>query len=243
MSLEHVMRDLEKAGTEQARKTYRRHGAQDPMFGVSFASLKDMVKRIKVDQELAMQLWQTGNHDARMLAIKIADPAKMKPADLERWVKATTPRMCGGYATMLAAEGPHGEAKCREWMKSSDAGLRASAWLLLGHLATLNEHVDDSWLLERLAEIERSIHKVSNSEREAMNGAVIAIGGRNAALRKAATAAAKRIGAVHVDHGDTACKTPEAASYIDKVWAHAKAKKFDSPAAQERAREPMRTRC
>ena len=46
-----------------------------------------------------------------------------------------------------------------------------------------------------------------------------------------------------VDHGDTECKTPDAAAYIEKMWAHSKAKKFDSPAAQERAREPMRTRC
>jgi hypothetical protein len=74
-----------------------------------------------------------------------------------------------------------------------------------------------------------------------MNAAVIAIGGRSAALRKLATAAAKRIGPVEVDHGDTACTTPDAVTYIGKLWE--RAKKFDSPAAAERARESMRTRC
>ena len=73
--------------------------------------------------------------------------------------------------------------------------------------------------------------------------ALITIGGRNAALRKVATAAAKRIGKVDVDYGDTACKTPDAGPYIAKMWAHATAKKFASPAAQERARESLRTRC
>jgi hypothetical protein len=48
---------------------------------------------------------------------------------------------------------------------------------------------------------------------------------------------------VTVDHGDTACKTPDAAEYIEKTWAHATAKGFESPAAQERSRESMRTRC
>ncbi len=76
-----------------------------------------------------------------------------------------------------------------------------------------------------------------------MNMAVILIGCRNAALRKAATAAAKRIGKVVVDHGDTACKTPDAAQYIDKTWAHSKSKGFESPAAHERSREPQRVRC
>src|SRR5690606_35126803 len=71
----------------------------------------------------------------------------------------------------------------------------------------------------------------------------ISIGGRNAALRKAALAAAKRIGPVEVDHGDTACKTPDAAAYLDKTWAYATSKGHESPAAQERKRESMRLRC
>jgi hypothetical protein len=73
--------------------------------------------------------------------------------------------------------------------------------------------------------------------------AVITIGCRNAALRKAATAAAKRIGKVDIDHGDTACKTPDAAGYIDKSWAHSLAKGFESPAAQVRTRATPRLRC
>ena len=76
-----------------------------------------------------------------------------------------------------------------------------------------------------------------------MNMAVIAIGCRSAGLRKEANAAARRIGVVEVDHGDTACKTPAAAEYIDKAWAQSKAKGFGSPAAQERTRETPRLRC
>jgi hypothetical protein len=57
------------------------------------------------------------------------------------------------------------------------------------------------------------------------------------------TAAAKRIGKVEIDHGDTACKTPEVVPTLEKTWAHATSKGFESPMAQERARESMRTRC
>ena len=243
MSLAETMRALEKAGSAQTRKTYARHGAEEPMFGVRFADLKTLVKKIGVDHELALALWDTKNHDARVLAMKIADPAAIKSADLDRWARENKMRMCKGYVASLAAESPHGTAKAREWFASTDPALRASAWTLSGFLANLDESTPDEWFVQRLAQIEKSIHSAPNGEREAMNMAVITIGGRNAALRKAATAAAKRIGKVEVDHGDTACETPDAVAYIEKMWGHATAKKFASPAAQERAREPMRTRC
>ncbi len=242
-SLTEVMRELEAAGSAQTRKTYLRHGAKEPMFGVSFATLKVLVKRIGVDHDLARALWDTGNYDARILALKIADPARVEPKELERWAREIHSRSCGAYVAMLAAESPHGAALAREWLASDNDALRAAGWSLSSCLANLDETTPDSYFLDRLAHIERSIHSAPNSERAVMNMAVITIGGRNATLRKAALAAAKRIGMVEVDHGDTACKTPDAVTYIEKMWAHASAKKFESPAAQERAREPMRTRC
>lgn len=243
MSLAETMRALEKAGTEQTRKTWKRHGAVEPMFGVSFAVLKTLVKRIGVDHELALALWSTKNHDARTLALKIADPARIDPSVLDRWARDRRVQECGGYVAMLAAESPHGAAKARAWIASSEPTLRGQAWTLAGHLANLDETIPDAWFAELVARIEKTIHSSPNDERGAMNTALITIGGRNAALRKLATAAAKRIGKVEVDHGDTECKTPDAVPYIAKMWAHATVKKFASPAAQERAREPMRTRC
>lgn len=243
LSLAEALAALEKAGSEPTRKTYLRHGAEEPLFGVKFADLKLLVKRIGVDHELALALWKTKNHDARVLALKIADPARIQAAELDRWARDLRVRMCKGYVAMLAAESPHGAAKAREWSSSDDEALRSTGWSLCGMLATADESTPDEWYLKRIAEIEKSIHSAPNAEKEAMNMALITFGGRNETLRKAALAAAKRIGKLEVDHGDTDCKTPDAGAYIEKMWAHAKAKKFVSPAAQERAREPMRTRC
>ncbi len=116
MTLSETMRELEKAGSAQTRKTYARHGAAEPMFGVSFATLKTLVKRIGVDHELALALWDTGNFDARNLAAKIADPMRMTSADLDRWAAGASARMCGGYVAMLAGEGPHAAAKAKQWL-------------------------------------------------------------------------------------------------------------------------------
>jgi len=242
MTLEEAMRALEKAGSAQTRKTYARHGAPEPMFGVSFAVLKTLVKRIGTDHDLARALWETGNFDARNLAMKVADPARITSGELDRWARETRMRMVCGTIAMLAAETPLAAAKASQWLAAPPGPERSAAWGLVGQMANRDEATPDPWFAGRLAEIERSIHAVPDAERGAMNLAVIAIGGRSAALRESALAAAKRIGRVEVDHGDTACKTPDAREYIGKMWAHAKAKGFESPAAQERGREPPRLR-
>src|SRR5438093_1133736 len=100
MPFEQVMQRLEKAGSAPTRKTYARHGAAEPMFGVSFATLGELVKKIGVDHDLAMRLWDTGNFDARNLAFKLADPARMSASDLDRWATGTAVRMCAGYVSM-----------------------------------------------------------------------------------------------------------------------------------------------
>jgi 3-methyladenine DNA glycosylase AlkD len=243
MTLAETMAALEAAGSEQTRRTYTRHGAVEPMFGVSFATLKTLVKRIRVDHELALALWETGNHDARTLAVKVADPARTSPAELDRFALAPAGRMCLSYVAYLAAEGPHARDRADAWLASPGEAEQRAGWWLVCAMAMIDEATPDSWFADRLREVEASVHSAPNSVREAMNQALIAVGCRSAALRKAATAAAKRVGKVHVDHGDTACKTPDAGQAIEKTWAHSTSKGFASPAAQERSREPMRTRC
>lgn len=243
MTLKEVMSLLEKAGSAQTKKTYARHGVDGPMFGVSFAFLKTLYKKIKVDHELALSLWNSGNFDARNLAVKIVDPSKMSSADLDQWAATKTARMCGGYVAFLTAETSMGKEKAEKWLRSSDGQTLDSAWTTVGALAMINETIPDSWFAEKLAQIEKTIQSAPNTRRYAMNQALIQIGCRNATLRKAAEATAKRIGTVEIDHGDTSCQTPAAVEYIGKCWDRSKAMKFESPAAHERSRESMRTRC
>jgi 3-methyladenine DNA glycosylase AlkD len=244
MTLADAMSTLEAAGTAQTRKTYARHIGDAPMFGVSFATLKTLHKQIRVDHELACALWDTGNLDARNLAVKIVDPLQLTAGDLDRWVSwGAAPQLCGNYAAMLGAERPDGAATATRWLSAKDEATRRAGWTLLGQLSQRDEALRDEYFAERLAEIERTIHAAPSAEREVMNATVIVLGGRNQALRKAALLSAKKIGVVDVDHGDTACRTPDAVTSIEKAWAHATAKSFASPAAQERGRDRPRLRC
>ena len=243
VSLAETMKTLESLGTEQTRKTWARHGAVGPMFGVLFADLKKLMKRIKVDHKLALALWDTGNIDARNLAVKIVDPRRVTSESLDRWASGHGARGCHSYVAHLAVEASQGPSRADAWLKSRSEDVRCCGWMTAGALAKLDTALPAAWFADRISTIAKTIHASPNHERAAMNGALISIGCRDAATKKAALAAAKLIGTVNVDHGDTYCETPDAAASIEKAWAYAATKGYESPAAQERDREPMRTRC
>ena len=99
-----------------------------------------------------------------------------------------------------------------------------AGWHTLASLARQENGFDDAYLEKYVEKIEARIHGSENWVRYAMNNALISIGVRNPKLEKIAVAAAVRIGTVEVDHGETGCKTPEAASYIKKTVAYNKKK-------------------
>jgi hypothetical protein len=93
---------------------------------------------------------------------------------------------------------------------------------LLACLSQSDETLPDDFFTDYLEIIGADIHSSKNRIRDAMNSAVINIGLRSATLEKRAVAAARRIGKVDVDHGETGCKTPDAVAYIKKTREHRK---------------------
>ncbi len=214
-----ILQELEELGSEQTRKTYRRHGVGDNQYGVSYAHLGALKKRIKQDHALAQQLWASGNHDARILATMIADPAQMDEAQLDPWVSSLQNYVETDAFAGLAGASPAARPFTEYWTTSDEEWPGSTGWQVLGQLALHDSALPDSYFAPYLATIERTIHTRKNRVRHAMNGAVIAIGTRNPALEAAALAAAAAIGPVIVDHGQTGCKTPDAAAYIRKTLA------------------------
>lgn len=223
MSCDDVMHELERLGTAQNRKVYARHGVGEAMFGVSFADLDKLQRKIKQHHALALELWATGNHDARILATKVADPQAMKRKDLESWAKDLDCYVIADACSNVGAASPHGRELADKWIASKNEWIGQAGWNIVSRLATTEENgPEDEYFLSLLTTIEKRIHSCQNRVRYAMNGAMIAIGGRNQRLRKAALAAAGKVGRVEVDHGETGCKTPDAAAYIERIWARKK---------------------
>lgn len=225
MTLQDTLSALEDYGTEQNQTVYARHGVTGACYGVSVANQNALKKRIKRDHDLALQLWATGNHDARVLATMIADPKQADDDLLEAWAadldNYVLTDALTGYVTQTALF----QEKMQAWMASDDEWKGRAGWSLLAHLAIRDKDLPDAFFEPYLPVIERDIHAAKNKTKDAMNNALIAIGVRSQALETQAIAAAERIGTVEVDHGETSCKTPAAVPYMQKTRARKKAKK------------------
>jgi len=223
MNASEVVAELEKLGTPQNRKVYSRHGVREPLFGVSYANLGKLRKKIGTDSALARELWKSGNHDARVLATLIADPAALDDRTLDAWGKDLRNYVITDAFTAMVARSPGAGRRMRVWAKSRDEWLCAAGWGLVSHLVR-DGGLDEAESLSLLGVIEGKIHGSKNRVRHAMNIAVISIGLMSPRLEKSALAAAARIGRVEVDHGDTGCKTPDAAAYIARTKERKKAR-------------------
>ncbi len=224
MTKTQALNALKAMGTAQNRKVYARHGVGTNQYGVSYANQKKLAKEIKTDHRLAHQLWASGNHDARVLAAMIADPRKATLRELEAWAKGLENYVQTDSFSGFAAKTPHARRIFDKWSASKDEWKGAAAWTVLTSLAMRDSELPDAFLAKQIGVIERGIHTARNRTRYAMNNALIAIGMRNPELQRQATTAAKRIGVVEVDHGETGCKTPDAVAYIKKAVARKRAR-------------------
>ncbi len=219
MTLQETLQKLESLGSEQIRKTYQRHGAGDLQFGVSFENLNKLAKAIKRDHALALELWDTGNADARSLATLVADPSVMTAKDLDTWVKSLSYHVHADLvARHVAAKSPHARALMLKWLKSKEDFTSQVGWDVLA-LQVIDGRMKASEADAYLKTIETGIHKAKNRTRHAMNNALIALGLRSPEFQKKALATARRVGKVEVDHGATNCETPDAAKYILRAAA------------------------
>lgn len=225
MNAADVLGQLKSLGSEQCRRTYVRHGVKGPAFGVRYGDLGKLKRQIKTDHALAKALWASGYHDAQVLATMIADPAQMSEAELDSWSRNLENYVLTDAFSGVAAHAPSARKKAEQWIKSKGEWISTAGWNVIAKLAGVDGAFGDDELLGLLDSIEQSIHSAPNRTRYAMNNALIAIGSRGGTLQRKAIAAARRIGKVLVDHGDTGCHTPDAATYIQKVVAFNEAKR------------------
>jgi 3-methyladenine DNA glycosylase AlkD len=220
MNFTDTMQQLEALGSEQTRKTWRRHGAAEPLFGVKFADLSKLQKRIKIDHALAGALWRSANHDARLLACMIADAAKISETELNSWAGSLKDSGSAEALANLASRTPMAGKMRDLWL--AETSLQRAGWSLVAHTALTAMALDQALAHSYLMRIEADIHQNENWTRRTMMYALIAIAGMNAELRQAAESALQRMGKVLFDPGQTACEFPDAKNSIAKIWQRKK---------------------
>ena len=140
MTLDQTMAQLEAMGTEQTRRTYLRHGASEPLFGVKFGDLRPLATRIGRDHALAHQLWFTRNLDARLLACMVADPERASETELDAWLDDIEVYiLVDVFVAELAARVPGRRARAERWIASHRDRTAQAGWDLMNIVAMTDE--------------------------------------------------------------------------------------------------------
>ena len=168
----------------------------DHAFGVKMGDIQKLGKRLGRDHALALALWQTGVYEARMLCAYIDEPARVTRAqmhaqalDFDNWA------VCDTLCFALWVRTPHAFAMVRKWARHRDEFVRRAAFALLASLALKDQEAGDAEFLAGLKLIEKASADDRNFVMKSVNWALRGIGRRNAKLKKAAVALARKLAA------------------------------------------------
>ncbi len=220
MTLTDVMSELALYGSEQIKQIYLNHGAPEPLFGVKVGDMKKLKRKIGINHRLALELYETGNSDARYLGGLIAEPQKMPKEDLQKWARDANWYMLSEYTIpWVVAESIYALELSFEWIDSDAENLESSGWSTISFLPGLRNapKPDHNVVLQLLNIVENKIHLAKNRVRYTKNGFVISVAYYYPELASEAAYTAGIIGKVEVNLGKTACKVPLAKEYIQKI--------------------------
>jgi hypothetical protein len=159
--------------------------------------------------------------EAMYLAALVADGGKMTEKQLDQWAEdASNLRMIAEYnVPWVTVENPKARELALKWMTSKKELVASAGWSTYSGLVSVtpDDQLDLKEIEKLLATVVKEINIAANRVRYTMNNFVICVGSYVKPLSKQAKAAAKQIGNVSVDVGDTDCKIPLATAYIEKI--------------------------
>ena len=168
----------------------------DHAFGVTVADIRVLAKRLGKNHDLAAALWKTGWYEARMLTSFVDEPARVTPAQMDRWCRDFDNwGICDTVCFHLFDKTPHAWEKVAQWHDRPEEFVKRAAFALLWGLTVHDKKAEDSRFLEGLGFVEHAANDERHFVKKAVNMALRAVGKRNQALNAAAIAVARRLSA------------------------------------------------
>lgn len=190
-----ALRELRKLADPRVRAKLAYFGVNVPKaFGISTPVLHALAWHIGKDQALAEQLWASGIHEARILAILIGESERVTSAQMERWVRDFDSwDVVDAACCYLYASAKPSWDKIYEWSGRRAEFEKRAAFSLAAYLSYKDKAADDARFERFFSVIEREAHDERNFVRKAVNWALRNIGKRNLRLNEAAIRSAERI--------------------------------------------------
>jgi 3-methyladenine DNA glycosylase AlkD len=216
MTVERILERLEALGNEKVRARNRRLGAGDAQYGVLLGEIRKLAKTIRSDHELALDLWESGNLEARLLAILVMDPKRLSDSEVDALVRSARFGPLADWLSSYVVKGhPHEEALRARWMRDEDPWAARAGWdLTAQRIARSPEGLDLAALLDR---IEAELASADPAAQWTMNNALAGIGIHHPALRDRAVAIGERLGVYRDYPVPKGCTSPFAPIWIGEM--------------------------
>jgi len=145
MNYKEVIKKLESLANSKNVEGMARYGINPANnLGVSIYKLRPIAKEIGKDHELALKLWDSGIHDARLLAVFIADPARVTEGQMDSWAADFDSwDVCDQACTSLFDVTLHAWKKVFEWAERDEEFVKRAAFLIIAGLAVHDKKASD----------------------------------------------------------------------------------------------------
>jgi 3-methyladenine DNA glycosylase AlkD len=195
MTSEQIIANLKQLANAQAVEGMARFGIRPAQaLGISMPTLRKMAKDIGRNQALAVALWDSGIHEARILASMIAEPKLVSAELMEEWVNDfDTWDVCDQVCGNLFDKTPYAYQKAVKWCQQEREFVRRAGFVMMAELAVHDKQAHDEAFLQFFPLIKQYAGDERNFVKKAVNWALRQIGKRNSHLRTLALECAYEI--------------------------------------------------
>lgn len=207
-----IMKQLSEMGDDKRIKYNKKLGADDNQFGIAMGKLRALAKQIKTNHTLALELWESRNYDAMVLAAMLFDSKLLREHDFEELIKdAYTSNLVDELIFRVLSLSSYAKQYLKKWAKIDDDRIGQGGWDLAVALLIKGELPDDE-IEELLVYIEEHLAGAPAAKQWAMNRFLCEVGIRDDKYTDRCIAMGEKLGIykeLKVAKGCTSAYAPE----------------------------------
>ena len=216
MTLSDTLEHLKALGDDKVRTRNSGNGAGDNQYGVKLSDIRKVAKKLKSNHQLAIELWKTGNIDARFLATLVIEPGALSAAEMNQMVRSVAfVRVADWLNSYVVRNHPDKETLRQAWMTSDHPMAARAGWsLTMERIVRSPQGLNIPALLDR---VETEMGGAAPEIQWTMNGALAEIGIHFPEHRKRALAIGEQLGVFRDYPTSKGCTSPFAPIWINEM--------------------------
>ena len=195
MTCEQVIEELRSLGSPKNIEGMKRYNITvEKSFGVPAPQIRSIAKQITMNHDLALQLWDSRYHEARILAAIIADPERTKLSMLDRWVNEIQNwAQCDNCCAELFEKTKYAYSLPFRWAKNEKEFVRRAGFVMIAEMAVHHKETEDKEFQKFFSLLKKYSIDERNFVKKGVNWALRQVGKRNISLHKKVIALSKEI--------------------------------------------------